>query len=883
MSSAHLPAPPLAPFAGGFSAARVACTLLVVLFGTALPAAPVQAQGPEIPTVEEHTEGMTRMEGLFDLYWDESTGSLFWEITGLNQDFLYQVSMGSGLGSNPVGIDRGQLRGTVVLRPERIGPRLLLMEPNYRFVANSDNPTEVQAVRDAFAPSVHWGFDVAAASDDRILVDATDFFLRDARGIVQQLQRTGQGSYRLDRSRSAVHMPATKSLPANTEVEAMLTFTTDQPGRLVNAVAASGEAVTLRVHHSLIRLPGPGFETRIADPRIGVNGPNLLDYATAIDEDMRVRLAARHRLERRDPTAERSEAVEPIVYYLDPGTPEPVRSALVEGAAWWNDAFEAAGYIDAFQVRILPDTVDPQDIRYNMIHWTHRRTRGYSYGNSIIDPRTGEIIRGVVNLGSLRLRQDYLLGQGMVPPFPGGISSAEGAGYFGAAATVLGQAPLSAAAGAPWTDGYTEGVWGMWDLSPAPEFEYLTQVAPNSDAVEMALARVRQLSAHEVGHTLGLPHNYIASAQGRESVMDYPAPLVEVTSDGRLDLSNAYLPRIGEYDKVSINWLYRDFPDGSDVQGGLDAIVRDALDRDVRYVGHNNNNFIGAGHQYAGVWDNGSNLVDHLEVELRVREIGLERFGLDVLKPGEPLSNLEYVLLPLYMHHRFQLRSAVESLGGADYRPAVKGDGQEPITIIPGAEQRRALEVVLRTLDPDFLALPERIVEMIPPTADRYDRGEAFPGNTERLFDPLGAAEAAANFTVGEIFQPQRMARLENYGSMGDYPDLAEVVDRVLEATWDAPVPGDEYRQGVQRIVQRSVVDRMIQQASLEGNPAQVRAVLADRLDRLATRLEDSGVDSPHARLVAGDVRRWQARTDGLMPGPILQMPAGDPIGGSSR
>ncbi|GMV04248.1 MAG: hypothetical protein AMXMBFR53_05290 [Gemmatimonadota bacterium] len=811
------------------------------------------AQGT-LPTIEEKTREMTPLRGLFDLYWQESTGSLFWELRDLDREFLYQVSMGSGLGSNPVGIDRGQVRGTNVLKPMRVGPRVLLMEPNYRFVANSDNATEVAAVRDAFAPSVHWGFDIVAESGGRLLVDATAFFLRDARGVIETLARSGQGRFQLERSRSAIYMPATRSYPENTEVEAILTFTSSEPGRLVQGVAASGEAVTLRVHHSFIRLPGPGFKTRIADPRIGVSGPNVLDYATAIDEDMTVRLSARHRLERRTPGTAPSEPVEPIVYYVDPGTPEPVRSALVEGASWWNQAFEAAGFVNAFQVRVLPDSVDPQDIRYNIIHWTHRQTRGYSYGNSIVDPRTGEIIRGVVNLGSLRLRQDYLLGQGMVAPFPGGISSDDGGGWFDAC-----------------------------DMAPAPDFEYLAQVAEGSDAYEMALARVRQLSAHEVGHTLGFPHNYVASAQGRESVMDYPAPLVEIRGDGTLDLSNAYLRRIGEYDKLSVNWLYRDFPPGTDEKAALEAIVADALARDLRYVGHTNNNFIGAGHQYAGVWDNGANLVDHLQVEIRVREIGLERFGLDQLRAGEPLSNLEYVLLPLYMHHRFQLRSAVESLGGADYRPAVKGDGQTPFTIVPGAEQRRALDVVLSTVTPDFLALPERIVAMIPPTADRYDRGEGFPGYTERLFDPLGAAEAAADFTVGEIFHPQRMARLEVYGSMGDYPDLAEVADRVIQATWDAPRPRDEYRQKVQHIVQRAVADRMMREGASNGNPSEVRAVLSDRLDRLATRIEGMAQATPHAKLVAADIRRWQSRTENTDPAPKLQMPAGDPIGGSSR
>ena len=420
-----------------------------------------RSQSTDIPTVEARTEGMERMPGLFDLYWDEGTGSLFWLFPELGQEFLYQISMGSGLGSNPVGIDRGQLRGTHVLEATRIGPRILLMEPNYRFVARSDNATEVEAVRDAFAPSVHWGFDIAAESDGRVLVDATDFFLRDARDVIGQLAARGQGTFTLDRARSAIHLDATRSFPENTEVEAILTFTSRNPGSLVQGVAATGGAVTLRQHHSLIRLPGPGFKTRIADPRVGVNGPTLYDYATPIDADLRVRLSARHRLDRSDVDAERSTAVEPIVYYVDPGTPEPVRSALVEGAAWWNDAFEEAGFIDGFQVRVLPEGIDPQDIRYNMIHWTHRRTRGYSYGNTVIDPRTGEIIRGVVNLGSLRLRQDYLHGQGMIPPFPAGISAPEQDGSLG-------------------------------EFADAPAYEYLAQVAPRSDAVEMALDRVRQ-------------------------------------------------------------------------------------------------------------------------------------------------------------------------------------------------------------------------------------------------------------------------------------------------------------------------------------------------------------------------------------------------------
>ena len=575
---------------------------------------------------------------------------------------------------------------------------------------------------------------------------------------------------------------------------------------------------------------------------------------------------ARHRLQKRNPGRAPSEPVEPIVYYVDPGTPEPVRSALIEGASWWGEAFEAAGFIDGYRVEVLPEGVDQQDIRYNMIHWTHRRTRGYSYGNTVTDPRTGEIVRGVVNLGSLRLRQDYLHGQGMVAPFPGGISSADGGGYFDFGVDANGGTAAGEA----------------WDLAGAPDFEYLAQVVDESAAAEMALARVRQLSAHEVGHTLGFPHNYMASAYGRESVMDYPAPLVQIDDDGNLDLSNAYAQRIGEYDKLSVNWLYREFPAGTDESSELAQIAQQGVEDGLIYMGHTNNNFIGAGHQYASVWDNGANLVDQLKVEIRVRGIGLERFGVDAIRTGEPLSNLEYVLLPLYMHHRFQLRSAAQSLGGADHRNALKGDGQTPFTIVAGEEQRDALETILSTLTVDFLALPEDIVSAIPPPAFRHGESEAFPGHTGLLFDPLGAAEAAANFSVGEILHPQRMAQLVVYGTMGDYPDLEEVVDRLIEVTWDASPAADEYRQRILHAAQRSVADQMMQQASSATNPSEVRAILSDRLEGLAVRLEGVSAPSPHQRLVAADIRRWQERIENTVPGPQLQMPAGDPIGGSN-
>ena len=800
--------------------------LVVVASMLAMLLAPNVSRAQSLPSIEDTVAVAEPLSGFFNLYWNNSTGQMFWEIDSLNTEFLYQVSMASGLGSNPVGIDRGQLSGTYVLSAKRIGPRLLLMQPNYRFRASSTNELERQAVQDSFAPSVLWGFDIVAETEGRVLVDASDFFLRDARGVASTIANRGQGRFALDVGRSAFYLDNTRAFPENVEVETLLTFTSSDPGTLVYGVAANGNSITLRQHHSLVKLPDDNFKIRLADSRIGTNGPTIQDYSTAIDEDLQIRLVARHRLEKKDPNAARSEPVEPIVYYVDSGTPEPIKSALIEGASWWNQAFDAAGFINAFQVKELPPGADAQDIRYNMIHWTHRRTRGYSYGGSVQDPRTGEIIKGNVNLGSLRLRQDYLHGQGL-----------------------------------------------------QPGFDYLSSAGGNNDAsVNMALDRVRQLSAHEVGHTLGYPHNYLASSYGRESVMDYPAPLIEITEKEQLDFSNAYLQRIGEYDKLAVRYSYEQFPPGTDEGEELAKIVQESLDRGLLFMAHNNNNFIGAGHQYASVWDNGDNLVDQLKTEIEVRRIGLANFSPALISEGEPYSDLEYVLLPLYMHHRFQLNSAAQSIGGADYRNAVRGDGQTPFNIIDGEEQREALDTVLSTLSVNFLKLPRNILELLPPAAYRHNQGEAFPGRSGLLFDALGAAEGSANLSIQTLLHPARMQRLVSYGSMGDFPSLEEVVDTLLERTWGAETPEDDYGQQILNVVQKVTVDEMIIQASNTESSGEVRAVLASRLTALASELESRRNTTAHEEATAAEIRRWLQRAPGAETAPALQMPPGDPI-----
>ncbi len=844
---------------------RVALLAVASLLVAGLAGA--QDAPPAIPSIADKTSGMTAIDGFVPLHWDERTGKIYAELGPMEEEFLYQVSAGSGLGSNPVGLDRGQLSMTAVLRPMRIGPRVLLMEPNYRFRAISDNPDEVRAVRDAFAPSVHWGFQVEAETGDRVLVDMTDFFLRDTHGAIARLARARQGTYRLDRDRSAFYLENTKGFPDNTEVETLLTFTSDNPGPLVQATAASGEAVTLRQHHSLVRLPGPGFEMRIADPRIGVNGPQYMDYATAIDEPMTVRLTARHRLEKRDPSAERSEVVEPIVYYLDRGAPEPIRSALLEGARWWNEAFEAAGFIDGYRVEVLPEGADAQDVRYNMIHWTHRRTRGWSYGGSVQDPRTGEIIKGNVNLGSLRLRQDHLLGVGMVAPYVGG-SGAAPAGHD------HGMHGLPPDPGGPHSCG----------LSATPGFGYLAQISPDADPVELALARVRQLSAHEVGHTLGFPHNYMSSTyDGRASVMDYPAPLATLEDDGTVSLSDAYGVGVGSYDILSVRWAYAHVPP-AETAATLDRIMQEGLMAETRFMAHTDN-YIGAGaHPLASVWDNGGDLVRHLGREIDIRQAGLDAFGERVIRVGEPMSRLEPVLMPLYLHHRFQMKAAMNTIGGQEYYYAVRGDGQRPVNAVPGDRQREALDTVLRTLDTSFLALPRRIVEMIPPPAYRERGTETFDGHTGVVFDPLAAADTSADYTVELLLHPERMARLVNNHALDpDQPGLSEVLDRLTEATWGEDEPDDTYHRAVQDAAERSVLNGMMREALNPDNPARVRAVIEDRLVALGESLGEMDDRSPHEELAWMDIDRFLDRDDSLDPNarrPAL--PPGSPIGGAS-
>ena len=846
-----LPAPsPIAPASaarrarrpGG--APRIPPAAAIFLAGVLYPAATPGAlaaqerprEGADPPAIEEKTASMERMDGFFPLYWEKSAGKIWLEIGLWDTDVLHAAGIGAGLGSNDIGIDRGQQAGSRVVRFHRVGPKVLMIQPNYRFRASSDNPAERKAVEDAFAPSTLWGFTVGAATGDRVLVDFTPFLMQDIAGFAGRMR---PGTYRLDASRSAVYMPMVMNFPENTEMEASLTFVRQAGGggggfggfggggafEGVGNVAATGAAATIRMHHSLIRLPEPGgYTPRAHNSRAGYGSMSFQDYSAPLGEPMTKRFIRRHRLEKKDPNAAMSEPVEPIVYYLDPGTPEPVRSALLDGARWWNQAFEAAGFVNAFRVELRPENVSSHDIRYNVINWVHRSTRGWSTGGSITDPRTGEILKGTVTLGSLRVRQDYLLAEGLLAPYENG------------------------------------------DENPA-------------DLAEWALARIRQLSAHEVGHTLGLSHNYYDSDLGRISVLDYPHPLITHDGDG-FDYTEVYDADIGEWDKVAIRYGYSHFPAGTDEADELERILDEAWEDDIRFF---TNQDVSA-HVRADQWSNGTDAGAELDRMLDVRRAALERFGERVIRAGRPMAQMEEALVPLYLHHRYQVTAAASVLGGMHYTYAVRGDGRDPVRAAPAAAQLRALGALVRALQPAELTVPESVLDDLPPRPSGYGRTrELFPRYTGPMFDAISPAVVAAAHVVDAVLTGSRAARLLEQNMLD--PSLPGLDDAISALTAvGEPNEGDSrYEAEVRRAVGRVVAEGLMGLAGSASMP-QVRAVAARHLGLAKVRARNhTGLDdaaSAHFALLARDIQRFEDRPfDVWSPAPTQQAPPGAPIG----
>jgi hypothetical protein len=794
-------------------------------------------------SIEARTASMQHMQGFLPLHWDAGNGRLYLEIPRLNVDLLYFHSLPYGVGSNDLGLDRGQISTPSVVRFERVGSKILLVQPNEAFRSSAADPAERLAVRQSFPESVLAGFAIAAqngtaAEPGAVLVDATDFFLRDAHDVLGALTQAKQGTYKLDATRSSLVLDSTRALPKNTEVEALLTFTSEAPerGSFVEDVAPDPHALTVHEHHSFLELPGPGYTPRRFDPRAGFFPMVYRDYAAPLGAPLDQQFIIRHRLNKKDAACTAvCVAAEPIQYYVDRGAPEPIRSALLEGARWWDQAFQAAGWAPGtFRVDILPEGADPMDARYNIIQWVHRYTRGWSYGPSIADPRTGEIIKGNVTLGSLRSRQDYLIATALLSPYVTGKRS-------------------------------------------APE---------NDPMLAMALARTRQLAAHETGHTLGLAHNFAASAFAHApdesvSVMDYPHPWIILDAAGVPDLSHAYAVNIGVWDKTAIDYGYRQFPAGADEPAGLDAILAAAMKSGLYFISDEDARPPGSAHPHAHLWDNGADAADELLRIMKIRTAALTRFGENAIPMGAPLAQLQDTLAPLYLMHRYQTEAAVKEIAGLDYRFQLRGDGQMNAAIVDAAEQRKALHAVLATLSPEALTLPESLLKLLPPRTPGLERTrESLASATGLTFDPIAAAESAADLTLAVLFDAQRAARLVEYHArVPGTPSLAEVIDAALAVNTPAhhaASAGQGLFAEVQSAVYLRTVEALLRLAASPKDSSAVRAIVLGRLDQIRQHSDPNS--APEAYVV---YRIDQFLEDPLkfVTAPPVTAPPGMPIG----
>jgi hypothetical protein len=742
---------------------------------------------------------------------------------GVSARYIYLTQLGSGLGSAPIGLDRASASDTRILVFRRIGKKVAAEVENSKFIASSGDPDEKHAVDTSFATSTLWMGDVLnTAKDGSYTVDLSGFLARDDLGIPQAIKRGGGGDFKFVPELSAADSNFVKVFPKNAEFAAKLTFRSDEPKPEVTNIV-NGNTLTLVLRHSLIALPEPGYVTR-SDPYGYTIGVQKVDFSAPLGAPIVTDLARRFRLEKVDPAAPRSPVKKPIVFYIDRSAPEPVRTALEQGVSWWNDAFTAAGFQNAFKVGVLPEGADPLDVRYNVVNWIDRATRGWSYGQPIADPRTGEIIKGSVLLGSLRTRQDLIIFQALV-----------GAG--------------------------------------------LTGTGDANDPIAAALARIRQLGAHEVGHALGLAHNFAASTQGRYSVMDYPGPRVTLDANGAPSLRDAYGVGVGPWDRFMIKWLY------AKTDAEARPILAQARTEGLRFVADNDARPVSAGQPLGSLWDDGADPIAELRRVVAVRRAALERFGTGALPAGESLADLRRAFVPIWLIDRYQVEAASKSLGGVDFPYSVNGE-DAVARVVPGSAQWAALYALLDTLAPAELTVPGRLNSLLSSgfggDDDRQTQIEIIPTAGGPVFDPLKATEVGAVQTLDSLLAPERLNRLEGQHSAdASVPAPSQLFDMLLGRT--LPQTGTEVGR---RIATMSILALARVQHNATLSPT-IAMELAGRLDRLADQLErqrGQAAEQDWARGLAALLKDRQALDKALAdPARLPQVPPGMPIGMSDE